>query len=136
MCEYGQRLSSALQYAGEPPFIDYYPAHAAFFRALLGRDREKGLQYFRDQLANEPDEADKPLLAYVLVDLLTRVGQLDEAVEIASRWLTNLSEDVRVSFSELCLQAGRPDALMAAARQNGDLVTFATGLLSRRPVSR
>ena len=33
LCEYGQRLAEPLQYAGEPPFVDYYPAHAAFFRA-------------------------------------------------------------------------------------------------------
>jgi tetratricopeptide (TPR) repeat protein len=133
LCEYGQRLAEPLQYAGEPPFVDYYPAHAAFFRALLDKDREKSLQYFRDQLANEPDDADKPLLAYVLVDLLQRVGRLDEAVDVASRWLTNLSEDVRVSFSELCLQAKRPDALRDAARRNGDLVTYATALVSNVP---
>jgi tetratricopeptide (TPR) repeat protein len=130
LCEYGQRLAEPLQYAGEPPFVDYYPAHAAFFRALLDKDREKSLQYFRDQLANEPDDADKPLLAYVLVDLLSRVGRLDEAVDVASQWLTNLSEDVRVSFSELCLQAHRTDALRDAARRNGDLVTYATALVS------
>lgn len=130
LCEYGQRLAEPLQYAGEPPFVDYYPAHAAFFRALLDKDREKSLQYFRDQLANEPDEGDKPLLAYVLVDLLSRVGRLDEAVEVASKWLTNLSEDVRVSFSELCLQAKRPDALREAARRNGDLVTYTAALVS------
>ncbi|HVJ66514.1 MAG TPA: hypothetical protein VM510_00950 [Caulifigura sp.] len=134
LCEYGARLAAPLQYAGEPPFVDYYPAHAAFFRALLDKDREKSLQYFRDQLANEPDEGDKPLLAYVLVDLLTRVGRLDEAVDVASQWLTNLSEDVRVSFSELCLQAKRPDALRDAARRNGDLVTYATALVSSVPV--
>lgn len=133
MCEYGQHLAAPLQYAGEPPFVDYYAAHAAFFRALLDKDREKSLQYFRDQLANEPDEGDKPLLAYVLVDLLTRVGRLDEAVDVASQWLTNLSEDVRVSFSELCLQANRPDALREAARRNGDLVTYATALVSGFP---
>ncbi|QDT56213.1 hypothetical protein Pan44_42650 [Caulifigura coniformis] len=133
LCEYGQRLAEPLQYAGEPPFADYYPAHAAFFRALLDKDREKSLQYFRDQLANEPDEGDKPLLAYVLVDLLSRVGRLDEAVDVASRWLTNLSEDVRISFGELCIQAGRPDALRDAARRNGDLVTYATALVSSLP---
>ena len=133
LCEYGQRLAEPLQYAGEPPFVDYYPAHAAFFRALLDKDREKSLQYFRDQLANEPDDGDKPLLAYVLVDLLSRVGRLDEAVDIASKWLTNLSEDVRVSFSELCLQAKRHDALREAARRNGDLVTYAAALVSAVP---
>jgi hypothetical protein len=133
MCEYGQRLAAPLQYAGEPPFVDYYAAHAAFFRALLDKDREKSLQYFRDQLANEPDDSDKPLLAYVLVDLLTRVGRLDEAVEVASGWLTNLGEDVRVSFSELCLQANRADALRESARRNGDLVTYATALVSSIP---
>jgi hypothetical protein len=130
MCEYGRHLVPALQYAGEPPFTDYHVAHAAFFKALLNKDREKSLQYFRDQLTSEPDEADRPILAYVLVDLLTRVGRLDEAVSIASTWLTNLSEDVRMSFTELCLQAGQLDALKEAARKNGDLVTYATAFIS------
>lgn len=130
LAEYGQRLVPQLQYSGEPPFEDYYTAHAAFFRALLDRNRDAALQYFRDQLANEPDEQDKPIKAYVLVDLLTRVGRLDEAVDIASKWLTTLGEEVRFSFAELCVKSGRTDALKAATRANGDIVGYMAAVLN------
>ena len=44
-----------------------------FFSAFcLIRTVPAALDYFRQKLAEEPDEHDKPLLAYVLVDLLMR----------------------------------------------------------------
>jgi hypothetical protein len=130
MAEYGQRLSEQLQYGGEPPFDDYYPAHAAFFRVLLDRDRDASLQYFRDRLDREDNPRDKPIIAYVLVDLLTRIERLNDAVEIAGEWLTTLGEEVRFSFAELCVKAGRLDALKDAARKNQDLVGYTAGLLA------
>ena len=129
MAEYGSHLDPQLQYAAEPPFEDYYPAHISFLKVLLGRDLETSLQYFRDKLDREPDEQDKPLLAYVLVDLLMRSNQLDEAVDVAARYLANLGEDVSFSFSELCREAGRLDALQQVMRDKGDLVGFTAALL-------
>jgi hypothetical protein len=135
LAEYGQKLVPQLQYAGEPPFEDYYKAHAAFFRALLDRDRENAIGYFRDRLAAASSDADKPIIAYVIVDLLTRICRLDEAVELASKYLTNLGEEVRFSFAELCVRAGRLDALRSAARSNNDLVGFAAALLNEPTMS-
>jgi hypothetical protein len=129
MAEYGARLDKPLQYAGEPPFEDFYPAHIEFFKILLGRETDRALQYFRDKLANEPDERDKPLLAYVLVDLLIRAGRQDEAVEIAAEYLTNLGDDVSFSFAELCVESGRLDVLRRVNAERGDLVGYAAALL-------
>jgi hypothetical protein len=129
MAEYGFRLDERLQYAGEPPFEDSYPAHIQFFKVLIGRDREQALQYFRDKLAAEPDEQDKPLLAYVLTDLLMRVGNLDEAVDVAAKYLTNLGDDVSFSFAELCAEAKRPDVFRRVAEGRGDLVGFTAALI-------
>lgn len=126
---YGSKLEKSLQYEGEPPFEDPYPAHLHFFNILLDKNREEGLQYFRDKLEAEPDEADKPLLAYVLVDLLMRSDQLDEAVDVSAKYLSNLNEEVSISFDELCVKAGRLDVLKRVRKEQNDLVGYAAALL-------
>jgi hypothetical protein len=130
LAEYGARLDPQLQYGGDPPFTEFYPAHVQFFRALLDQDRIEALAYFQQQLDQEPDERDRPLLAYVLVDLLIRTGRRNDAVEVARRYLTHLSEDVSLSFFDLCVQSGRFDALQDALRQNDDPVAFAGALVA------
>lgn len=129
MAQYGSKLEKTLQYEGEPPFSDFYPAHEHFFNILLDKKREEGLQYFRDQLTAEPDEQDKPLFAYVLVDLLMRSNQLEEAVDVSAQYLSNLNEEVNISFDELCEKAGRLDVLKRVRKEQDDLVGFAAAVL-------
>lgn len=129
LATYGSRLEKTLQYGGEPPFGDFYPAHIAFFNILLNRDPDANLQYFRDQLNQEPDEQDKPLFAYVLVDLLVRSERINEALELASQYLTNLGEDVNISFDELCQKAGRFDVLKRVRQEQNNLVAFTSAAI-------
>jgi hypothetical protein len=129
LAEYGSRLAPQLQYGGDPPFADFFPAHIQFFKVLLNQQQEAALQYFRDQLEAEPDEQDKPIFAYVLVDLLMRANRLEEAVDIAARYLTQLSEEVSISFDELCTKAGRQDVLVRVREEQGDLVGFVSALV-------
>lgn len=131
LCEYGCRLDPQLQYGGDPPFDDFYPAHQHFFRALLNRDRDEALKYFRDKLDQEPDERDKPLLAYVLVDLLMRCGRMSEAVDVAAQYLTNLGDDVSISLFDLCVDADRIDTLLTVLQERDDPVAFAAALVAR-----
>lgn len=133
LCEYGRQLDAPLQYPGEPPFEDFYEAHHRFFRILLNQDRDSALEYFRHKLIAEPDEQDKPLLAYVLVDLLMRIGQLDEAVDVAVTHLSNLGDDVGFSLAELCAEAHRFDRLRDVTRQKGDLVGYVAALVQSPP---
>ncbi len=126
---YGSKLEKSLQYGGEPPFSDFYPAHLAFFDILLNRDTDRNLSYFRVQLENEPDEQDKPLFAYILVDLLVRSDRMEEAISLASKYLTNLSEEVNVSFDELCEKAGRFDILKEVRRNQNNLIGFTSAIL-------
>jgi len=126
---YGTQLDPQFQYGGEPPFSDFYPSHLQFLNVLLGRNEEEGFQYFRDQLAAEPDEQDKPILAYVLVDLLMRRDRLDEAVDVAATYLSNLGDDVNISFEELCVKAHRLDVLKSVRREQGNPVGFTAALL-------
>jgi hypothetical protein len=129
LCEYGRRLDEPLRYPGEPPFEDFYEAHRHFFRILADQEREAGLDYFRKKLADEPDEHDKPLLAYVLVDLLMRTGRLDEAVDVGATYLANLGDNVGFSLAELCVEAKQFDRLKQISRNKQDLVGYASALV-------
>lgn len=124
LAEYGCKLEPRLQYPGEPPFEDFFTAHANFFKVLLGRDQDAALAYFRNKLEQEPDEQDKPLLAYVLVDLLSRVDRLSEAVPLAAQYLTKIGDDGLSSVAELCEEAHAADALADVAREQNNLLLW------------
>ena len=130
LAEYGSHLDAQLQYGGEAPFDDFYAAHCKFFRVLLDKGRADALQYFQDRLDQETDEQDKPFLAYVLVDLLMRSEQLDPAVTLAAKYLSNLNSDARVSFAELCQKSGRTDVWKQVTREQNDLLGFTAALLA------
>jgi tetratricopeptide (TPR) repeat protein len=131
LTEYGSHLSPQFQYAGDPPFDDFYPAHREFFRFLANDGREEALAYFQRKLEQEPDEADKPMIAYVLVDLLVRVKRYDEAIPLAEKHLLPADEGFADSFSEMCREAGRYDVLLRVAERRGDLVGYASTLLQQ-----
>jgi hypothetical protein len=127
---YGSRLSTRYQYAGNPPFEDFYPAHLQYFHVLLDEDREAGLDYFRQKLG-DPKETSSQLAAVALVDLLTRLNRQGEAAEIAARYLGEVGEEFGLSVAELCAAAGRYDLLREAARSRDDLVGFAAAVISQ-----
>ncbi len=131
LAEYGTRLDPQLQYAGEAPFDEFYPAHQHFFQILLGEKVDESIAYFQQKLAADPDEQDQQMIAYVLVDVLTRGGRTEEALVVAEKHLRFLDEQ-SFSFAELCMKVGRPDAWAAAAKEKGDLVGFTAALLSSK----
>lgn len=129
LCEYGRQLDPRLQYGSEPPFDDYYPAHIAFFSALLDKDRDSALQQFRDKIAAAEDQQSKALPAFVLVDLLIRCDRAEEAVTIAAEHLADLNDDASFSFADLCAQTGRFDLLRDVTSRRNDPVGFTAALL-------
>ena len=52
LTEYGRRLSTQFQFAGDEPFADVYPSHGLFFAAQLGRQVDEALAYFRERAKN------------------------------------------------------------------------------------
>lgn len=129
LAEYGERLDAQLQYAGELPFDEFYPTHRHFFEILLGEKVDEGVSYFQHKLDADPDEQDKQMIAYVLVDVLVRSGRADQAMAVAEKHLRFLDEQ-SFSFADLCVKVGRTDAWGAAAKEKGDLVGFTAALLS------
>ena len=130
LTEYGGRLDPQFQYPGDPPFDDFYPSHRHFLQAMSGEKVDESLAFFRDKLNAQPEEQDKQLIAYVLVDLAMRINRWDLAIELAETHLTKLEEGSGFSFAELCRDAGNMAALQRVAQAKNDLVTFAAALLT------
>jgi hypothetical protein len=129
LAEYGTHLDEQFQYGGDAPFDDFYPAHVQFFKAIADDGRDEALAFFKEKLEAEPDHEDKQLIAYVLVDLLTRCGKLAEALEVAEPYLTDVEEASGFSFARLCRDADRLDTLQKVTRAKGDLVGYAAALV-------
>lgn len=128
---YGEQLSEHLRYPADVPFDDYYPASSKFLRALSGEDEQAGLDWFTQRLQQEPDDADRRMIAFVLVDLATRLGRGSDVLEIVSPWLSRMEDPNGFSFTTACVESGRPELLEITARTNDDVLAFATSLLVR-----
>jgi hypothetical protein len=129
---YGSRLAPQYQYAGNPPFDDFYPAHIRFFEAVQGEKRDEALAYFRQKLGEDVADTDNQLTAYVLVDLLQRIGKNDEALEIACKYLAESGEEFGLSLPEMCAQGGRFDLLAKLARDRNDAVNYTAALIGAK----
>lgn len=132
LAQYGSRLAQQYQYAGNPPFDDFYAAHIQFFKALLGDEREQALAYFRSRIGDDVAETDNQMAAYVLVDLLLRLDRKDEALELACNYLADSADEFGLSLPELCAQSGRLDLLLGLSRKKGDVVNFTAALVGNR----
>jgi hypothetical protein len=129
LTEYGCKLATQYQYAGDPPFEDYYTAHMHFLKALANINREASLAYFHEKLKPDYTDADTQLVAFAYVDLLTRLDMMDEALQVATKYLSNVQEQLGFSLADLCAEAKRYDLLKQVARDKGDLLTFTAALL-------
>lgn len=132
LAEYGSQLSSQYQYAGHSPFQDFYPAHVQFFKALAGDNRDEALGYFREKLGPDTSDYDNQLAALTLIDLLSRVDRMGEAVDVACKYLTNAPDEFGFSLSDLCLKAGRLADWQRVCREKGDLVGFTAALVQAK----
>jgi hypothetical protein len=127
LAEYGRRLSPRLQFEGAPPFERTFDDHLMFLRGLLGQDVEAAIAHFRNK-AQDSASADfeSSIPSQVLVNLLVRLGRLEEAIDEASERLAGFP-DAALScpgVAELCQRAGRLDRLAEIARAQGNMVHF------------
>jgi hypothetical protein len=132
LCEYGKKLSPMFHYRGDPPFEDIYADHGVFLRTLLGEDVEAGIAHFRKK-AEESDPLEIGTgPAQILVVLLTRLKRYDEAVDLSLKFLSDADQNQLAcpNVLQLCQLAENRMKLMEIARQKGDLLGFAAGLLS------
>jgi hypothetical protein len=127
LAEYGRRLSPRLQFEGAPPFEHTFEDHLKFLRALLRQDADAAVAQFRAKAEESTgNDVESSVPSQVLVNLLVRLGRLDDAIDEASRRLAGFP-DAALScpgVAELCLRAGRMDRLEAIAQAHGNLVQF------------
>ena len=62
---------------------------------------------------------------------MMRSNQLEPAVQLAAKYLSNINNDARVSFAELCQKAGRIDVWQQVTRDQNDLLGFTAALLAK-----
>lgn len=138
LCEYGRRLGPRLRYDDAPPFERTYEDHAAYLKALLGREVEESIAHFKHKLETLEAGSDEALLsAQAIVGLLARLGRLDEAIDVAAEHLAAVPEGLLScpSLPQLCQRAGRLDRLADISRERGQLVSFTAALLQSRGLS-
>jgi hypothetical protein len=132
LTEYGRRLSPRLQFDGPPPFERIFDDHGIYLAALLGRDVATAIAHFRSKITpSERESGETTIPAQTLVNLLVRLGRLDEALDVASDHLAGLPDSALFcpGVAQLCQRTGAPLRLAAIARDHRDLVNYTAALL-------
>jgi hypothetical protein len=139
LTEYGRRLSPRLQFDGPPPFERIFEDHGAFLGALIGIDVDGAIDRFEGKLTVDPDDPEGTLVAaQTLVNLLARVGRLEQAIEVASKHFAGIPDGALFcpSVAQLCQRAGQPERLAEIARSHRDPLQLAMAILQIDSASR
>lgn len=83
LCQYGRKLPADFQYPGEEPFVDFYPAHSAFFAALSGQSVDSALRLFEQKARSVDVAAAGSGAIETYIDLLDRIGRPGDALRAA-----------------------------------------------------
>src|SRR6202011_2468082 len=125
LCEYGQRLSTQFQSAGEPPFENCYLDYDHYVQALLGNEVETRISHFRTKISGYDRQQASFGPAQVLINLLVRLGRYNEAFQISLQYLPEGESGMPCpSASQLCYLAGDYGRLRDLAKNRGDLLTY------------
>ena len=130
LAEYGSQLGSMFQRCGNPPF-ETFADYAAYFRTVLGKDVEAGIEHFRRKVAEcDPNEYGTAP-AQVLVGLLSRLERYSEAIRVSMEHLKDVDPNQQAcpSVFQLCQWAGDFEQLRKIATEQGDVLSFTAGLL-------
>jgi hypothetical protein len=133
---YGCRLPEEVTYPGEPPFENVAEASRLFYGALLGRDADETVRYFRQAAALARVEESGILPADTLVYLLWRLDRPAEALHAALErpaegGMPSIMQAIGMlpSLVDLAVAGNAIDALREACRRRGDEITFAATFL-------
>ena len=134
---YACRLPEEVTYPGEPPFENVGEASRLFYAALLGRDAEEALAFFRRAAAPDQVQPGDTLPADTHTYLLWKLDRPAEAVQAAVARPSDSSmpsmfqaAGMLPSLVELAITGDAVDALRDACRERGDEITFAASYLT------
>lgn len=148
---YGERLSESLQPEPSAPFEPYFESHRLYFEVLLGKDtHQRALAHFRKQRHLATREVQDPGYSFglekqfetteILVELLVRTGQFQEANQVLLDQLANSSEHQKNRWSmmlfDCCRRSGDFEPLQSFGSQQNDPLGFTLACLySRQPAN-
>lgn len=130
MADYGKQLDAMYHYRGEAPFEESYTDHGIYLRTLLGEGVEGGVAQFRRKAA-EAAQAGYTLPAEIFIDLLVRLDRFDDAIRASLEFFPESGNAPMncPSALQLCQIAGDFGQLRSLARERGDLLAYAAGVI-------
>jgi hypothetical protein len=131
IADYGTRLAPMYHFRGDPPFEDPYTDHGIYLRTLLGDDVERGIAHFRAKAVSGTAEG-YGMPAEIFVDLLVRLERFDEAIAASREYFPKTPPANSPSTLQLCQIAGAFGQLRELARERGDLLAYAAGLIQEK----
>lgn len=127
LTQYGRRLSHQLQYPGDEPFVDLYPAHATFFGILMGERVDSSLAVFqrKARAINVAEQGTEPIEVYV--DLLDRIGRPGEALQAAIDLVPEEVPSARLVplLLDLAQRADQFEPVLEYCQKKGDALGYA-----------
>ena len=134
LTEYGRRLDTPFQHAGEEPFTDIYPSHALLFHAYLGENVDEALEFFRTRAEEVDIAAEGSGAAETYIALLHRVGKTNEAAVATVKLIPPgiYTQGLAPTLFELCDETGEFQPLIDACVERDDLLGYAAGLIQSK----
>lgn len=138
LTQYGRRLHHQLQYPGEEPFVDFYPAHSAYFSALLGKQVDSSLAVFerKARACDVQEHGTQAIETYV--DLLDRVNRPVEAMKAAIELIPADIPAARVTplLLELAQKADDFQPVYDYCQAKGDVLGYVAAKALAAQISR
>ena len=136
LTEYGNQLSPDFHYAGSAPFEKTYPDHLQYYSGLLDKNLERATRHLEQKAKSAASDHDRYMAYHVLVDFLSRTGQSQQAIKVATEQLLGTPDED--SFQQpmavpevfgLAKNEADFDQLREFYRQRDDALGFTIGLL-------
>lgn len=134
LTEYGRRLDEKFQYAGDEPFVDFYPSHAVYLSALLGERIQEAVDFFRNQAERVNVREQGSHTVEVYIDLLARLEQYADAIRATIELIPHDVHTTRLapSLLELSQAAGDFSQLLEISQERDEVLGYTAGLLGRQ----
>ncbi|HMO14745.1 MAG TPA: hypothetical protein PKD64_06695 [Pirellulaceae bacterium] len=97
LCAYGKAIASDFRPTGDSPFVDLFEDSGLYYRALLGEEIEKGINFFRDRAeACQPAvDTTAPIEWYLY--FLQQLGRRELAIDETIRLLPNATPQMNIA---------------------------------------
>jgi hypothetical protein len=124
LCEYGKRLAPCFQPKGQPPFENPASDYGEYVLAMLGNNVESRVAHFRTIAAASDPDVHGTAPTQFLVNLLVKLGRIQEALEVSLEHLREERELACPSTLQLCRMAGDYPRLKQLALERNDPLSY------------